>query len=577
MNLSAQEEVPSANTDLLREYEHFKFDLANLIHSASACAADEGNEQLQREYQSLLACLAEDRFHLAVVGQSSRGKSTLMNAILGMDRLPTGIVPITSVITSVSYGSHERVRLIFQGSNLYHDVPLTDLPNYITEQRNPGNQKKIDVADVQLPAEILQRGFYFVDTPGFGSAISENTETTRRFFPRADAFVFVTSFESPFNAEELSFLREARSRQRRVFLVVNKSDLVSDGQREQVMEFLHHLLTNESDFTQFEIFPLSALEGLKAKLEGNPERLSRSGLPAFEAALAEFLTTEKTKVLLAQTTERFEALLDPQTNPRLASVRDRLFGLNRQMSGDRQLAASRIAPALSTRSLSPVGICSVCTKISREVFRFLSRYQYELSRNMEEQEAHAARNGFCAMHTWQYAKLASPQGICSAYPKLLFSLADRLRTARQQSNRAADLKKSMQALLADSSRCRLCQVAADAEKRASVEITRALDRNSSGPNGTGVSLCLPHLVLIVDALPETQASVPLIERMTMALERVAENMQRYALRHEGLRRELVSEEEWHAPELGLALVVGHRSVQPKDGVPDSHARAAQEC
>jgi GTP-binding protein EngB required for normal cell division len=559
-----QEEAPSANTDLLRKYEHFKFDLANLIHSASACATDEGNEELRREYQNLLTCLAEDRFHLAVVGQSSRGKSTLMNAILGVDRLPTGIVPITSVITSVSYGSRERVHLFFQGSNLYHEVPLVELPNYITEQGNPGNRRRIDIADVQLPAEVLQRGFYFVDTPGFGSAILENTETTRRFFPRADAFIFVTSFESPFTSEELGFLREARSRQRRVFLVVNKADLVSHGQREQVLEFLHHLLTNETDLTQFEIFPLSALEGLQAKLEGNPERLSRSGFPGFEATLVEFLTTERTRVLLRQTSERFKALLARQSHPRLASVGDRLSELHLQMFGHWQpSAATHVARALSTRALSPIGTCFVCARISGAVFDFLSRYQYELSRNMEEQEAHAERNGFCALHTWQYAKLASPQGICCAYPKLLFSLANRLRVAPQQSGRTIDLRKSIRELLADSSRCRLCQVAADAERRASVEIIRTLDGDSGGQDRAGLSLCLPHLVLILDALPEIQAGLTLVERMATALERVAENMQRYALRHEGLRGELTSDEEWLAPGLGLALVVGHCSVQPE--------------
>jgi hypothetical protein len=233
--------------------------------------------------------------------------------------------------------------------------------------------------------------------------------------------------------------------------------------------------------------------------------------------------------------------------------------------------ATHIVHAHSTRHSSPVGICSVCTRISGEVFRFLSGYQYELSQNIEEQEAHAQRNGFCAMHTWQYARLASPQGICSAYPKLLFSLADRLRKVRQTSDRTADLKKSMQELLADSSRCRLCQVAADAEKRASAEIIRRLDGNSGSPNGPGASLCLPHLIHIVGSLAEIQASLPLIEQMTSALERVAENMQRYALRHEGLRRELVSEEEWHAPELGLALVVGHRSVQPRNELRDVRA------
>jgi hypothetical protein len=42
------------------------------------------------------------------------GKTSLMNAILGIDRLPTGITPLTSVITSVAYGSEEKVVLTYQ-------------------------------------------------------------------------------------------------------------------------------------------------------------------------------------------------------------------------------------------------------------------------------------------------------------------------------------------------------------------------------------------------------------------------------------------------------------------------------
>jgi len=37
---------------------------------------------------------AEDRFNLVVVGRLSRGKTSLMNAIMGTDRLPTGMVPL---------------------------------------------------------------------------------------------------------------------------------------------------------------------------------------------------------------------------------------------------------------------------------------------------------------------------------------------------------------------------------------------------------------------------------------------------------------------------------------------------
>ena len=91
----------------LGQYEQYKFAIADFLRRATPAAAD--SNAWRARTGPVFTRLAEDRFNLVLVGRFSRGKSSLVNAILGMDRLPTGIVPLTSVITSVSYGSVERV------------------------------------------------------------------------------------------------------------------------------------------------------------------------------------------------------------------------------------------------------------------------------------------------------------------------------------------------------------------------------------------------------------------------------------------------------------------------------------
>ncbi len=179
----------------LKEYEQAKFAITDIIRSAQAI--DTKDDALHAECRDLLTRLAEDRFNLLVVGRFSGGKSTLMNALLGGDHLPTGIVPLTSVLTTVRYGSRKHVLLNFNDSGLRREVPLSQLSEYVTQQSNPGNTKHIAYAEIELPVEILRRGFFFVDSPGLGSAISENTQTTEQFLPEADAFILVTSYESP--------------------------------------------------------------------------------------------------------------------------------------------------------------------------------------------------------------------------------------------------------------------------------------------------------------------------------------------------------------------------------------------
>jgi small GTP-binding protein len=204
--------------------------------------------------QPLFARLAEDRFNLVVVGRFNRGKTSLMNAILATDRLPTGIVPLTSVITAVAYGSKERLLVRFRNSVLDREVSIDALPQHVTQQGNPGNVQRIASAEIQLPAEILRRGFYFVDTPGLGSVIAENTLTTETFLPEADAFVLVTSYESPLSEEEVQFFKAASAWGKRIFVVLNKQDTVSPEQREAVRNFVQEQLKFFFDRAQPGIF-----------------------------------------------------------------------------------------------------------------------------------------------------------------------------------------------------------------------------------------------------------------------------------------------------------------------------------
>ena len=77
-------------------------DMVRRLESHFRHADDEFRATACRE---LMVKLAEDRFTLAVLGQFNRGKSSLMNAIMGRQILPTGVLPLTSAITVLRYGS----------------------------------------------------------------------------------------------------------------------------------------------------------------------------------------------------------------------------------------------------------------------------------------------------------------------------------------------------------------------------------------------------------------------------------------------------------------------------------------
>jgi predicted GTPase len=92
-----QESVPpSADpTDQLRNYRLAKQRVTDCVRAAKEFVETHGATEDSEACQALLVKLAEDRFNLAVVGQFKRGKSSLMNAVIGRDVLPTGLLPLT--------------------------------------------------------------------------------------------------------------------------------------------------------------------------------------------------------------------------------------------------------------------------------------------------------------------------------------------------------------------------------------------------------------------------------------------------------------------------------------------------
>lgn len=552
----------------LEGYEAIKFELARVIREADSAAWHAKNEALQQDLQSLLQRLAEDRFYLTLAGQFSRGKSTLMNAMLGMDRLPTGVVPVTSVVTAVSYNTRERVMLHFENSNLTHEVPLSELAEWITERGNPGNQRKIDMAEVQLPSELLRRGAFFVDTPGLGSAVIENTKTTHRFLPHIDALVLVTSFEFPLSQEEIVFLARTRAMHRRIFLVINKQDLCTPQQREQVLEFIRSCVAEQTETGEIPIFPVSAAEALAGKLERDPERLERSGLPIFERALVDYLLKDRSRDLLTAMCDRMESLLSSPDVPGLEELEGRLEAIRRtalaqeQSEGSSRHSQRSSTHATGTARSVKISTCFVCRQMADATFKFMSQFQYALSHSREEQLFHASRSGFCTLHSREYARLASPQGIASGYPSTLLFVAEQLQSLLNDGRVRDDWKDEFERFLPGPQKCRACQAAAETEGETIGRFVREYQNVHRDSDIDLPCVCLRHLKAIVQSAPKTELADRMVLQSAGVLKRTAENMERFALRHGGHHMELVTEEELGSPEKGLNLLVGQPNVRP---------------
>jgi len=556
----------------LADYEAEKFELADILRSVPGAEDSSSPGALRESVHDLFARLAEDRFNLVVAGRFSRGKTTLMNALLGMDRLPTGVLPLTSVITSVAYGSRERVQIQFEGGGIGFEIPMEQLPEYVTENGNPGNVRRIRAARVELPAELLRRGFYFVDTPGLGSAIKENSRTTEAFLPQADAVILVSGYDGPLTDDEVRVARSIAAAGHPLFFVLNKQDLAVPPVQREVEEFSRSQFASFMGTAAPQVFSVSALDALTARLKRDALGYATSGVGQLERKLTQFLVEEKHRVLLRSLAERVRSVLE-STDPQHHEDRlhDRLAQLTRRLSGD---GGSEVRPAAAAaKSIGDVGLavtaeapriepCPVCARLRQALFDFLCHYQFEVSRRSSEREKLAASGGLCARHLWHYAAIASDRGICVALPPLVERMAEALRqmaagreigeVAPIQSHSAGPKRASERTL----SMCIACVTQDEAETAAIDEVVRRC--SSASAPGSLPSICLPHLRAMTQRAIEQKIVQALAGRQAGALARLIEDMHRFVLKRDGARSGLATEEEVEAGRRVIAFLAGDR-------------------
>lgn len=531
--------------------------------------------------QELLVKLAQDKFNLVVVGQFKRGKSSLMNAIIARDLLPTGHLPLTSAITTLCYGPKDRALLKFQGWLLEKEIALSELREYITEEGNPGNARGLLFAQIEINSPFLRRGLHFVDTPGIGSSRHENTRTTYDFLPEADALIFVTSVEGPLSEAEEQFLREIQQYQRKLFVVVNKIDLIDGKELEEVLDYLQREITKVSGANNLRLFPLSARQGIRAKIQKDDVELKHSGIQDFEIALEEFLTEEKEQTFLLSILDRslqFAQSLNgntgkPGDSDELHRVTQQIQSLHSRLSegipiettplpvlnppdtapGARDLPKIPTAESPS-QDLFSGSSCPVCLMLSKAVFDFFATWQHDFMNAGEIKESFLSRRGFCHFHTWQFQQIASPLGISVGYTPLIELLMADLQ-------RALHTDESPAEALIENSYCPACQYLKEIEERQILAIQNLL-RTPEGLSRYTRSrgLCLPHTSLVLRNIEDLSIVRVVLEGQTHRLEELSEDLRSFTLKRSAIQRGLLNSDEQSAWLRALQKIVGDRTV-----------------
>lgn len=195
-----------------------------------------GLVELRPRLANLVERLESRHYEIAVFGRVNSGKSSLLNRLLGTTVLPVGVTPITAVPTRLVYGAVPRLTVTFADRRVER-YAIDELPEFVSEERNPSNRKAVARLIAELPATRLQNGLVFVDTPGLGSLATAGAAETLAYLPHCDLGVLLVSAVSPLNEEDLATLRALYEAGIPAIVLLSKADLLSPDELRCAMSY----------------------------------------------------------------------------------------------------------------------------------------------------------------------------------------------------------------------------------------------------------------------------------------------------------------------------------------------------
>lgn len=291
-----------------------------------------GLEQNAASIGEVLEKSANDAFSVAVIGEFKRGKSTLINALLEQDVLPTDAMPATATLNRVTYSLQPFARIEYRDGTA-EDVEIDKLAEYVTKLTEESEQRAatVKMATVYYPTNYCKNNVDIIDTPGLNDD-SAMAEVTLSVLPQIDAALFVIMAQSPFSEYERDFLENKlmSSDLGRILFVVTGIDRLDEEDVDRVLDSIGERINRYvidkakklygADSPEFEvykqklgtpkIFGLSAKQALKGKLRGDNALLEVSRFPAFEKELERFLTEDRGAVTLQVQVNKILAAAD---------------------------------------------------------------------------------------------------------------------------------------------------------------------------------------------------------------------------------------------------------------------------
>jgi GTP-binding protein EngB required for normal cell division len=245
--------------DLTERLEHLEktSDVLDLLREIERIVSERGMVEYRQAISNILDRAEDKSFEIAVFGRVSSGKSSLLNAILDTTILPVGVTPITSVPTRIVHGERASLTVSF-ADRPSQTLEIGVLPEFVTEQKNPGNQRHVSRIVVELPAPRLQNGVSFVDTPGLGSLATSGAAETLAYLPKCDLGVVLIDAGSTLTPDDIQTIQSLYEATVPAAVLLSKADLLNDQDRARIVNYVKEQLSKQCN-VELAVHPVSAL------------------------------------------------------------------------------------------------------------------------------------------------------------------------------------------------------------------------------------------------------------------------------------------------------------------------------
>jgi small GTP-binding protein len=231
-----------------------------------------------------VADLAAERsrpVRLAVVGEFNAGKSTFINALLGADVAPTGVLPTTATLHHLRWALDPIAKILFEPGQdpAERIVALSELRTTLASLASA----PVSRVEIRAPLDLLVRA-EILDTPGFNAPDPRHAVAAQAAFEEADVALWLLDATQAMKQSERAVLDQAQRAGVPLQVLVNKADRLRPADLEQVMQAVRDALRETGIASWGPPIALSAKRALAGKL-GDAPALAESNWGAIEALL----------------------------------------------------------------------------------------------------------------------------------------------------------------------------------------------------------------------------------------------------------------------------------------------------